>query len=132
MSMTPEVEAAVAELREAFPDATITAVPDPQGGAAVTVDPVALGEQYVPQQSWIKFQITFQYPMSDVYPHFVLPELKRADGATLGEGISLGTFSLNGQPEQAMQLSRRSNKLNPATDTAALKLEKVLAWLRGK
>jgi hypothetical protein len=29
---------------------------------------------------------------------------------------------------QALQLSRRSNRWNPATDNAALKAEKVIKW----
>lgn len=32
----------------------------------------------------------------------------------------------------AVQISRRSNRLNPATDTAVIKLHKVLAWLRSR
>jgi len=30
----------------------------------------------------------------------------------------------------AVQISRRSNRLDPATDTALIKLHKVLEWLR--
>jgi hypothetical protein len=135
MALTPEVETAITELREAYPDATLTAVEDGQGGVYVTIDPVDLGEQYEPRESWIKFQITFQYPASDVYPHFIRPDVRLvagppANGTPLGEGSAQGQFAGGGQPEPAIQLSRRSNHLNPATDTAALKLEKVLAWLR--
>ncbi|MCZ7579107.1 MAG: hypothetical protein M5U18_19520 [Dehalococcoidia bacterium] len=36
--------------------------------------------------------------------------------------------SFEGVP--AIQISRRNNKLDPATDTAALKVAKVLEWLR--
>ncbi len=135
MTLTPEVEMAVTELREAFPDATVTAVADNQGGAYVTVDPIDLGSKYSPASTWIWFHITFQYPMSDVYPHFIGPDVRRSDGASpnglpLGEGSSLGSYQIDGQTFPAIQLSRRSNGLNPACDTAALKLQKVLAWLQ--
>lgn len=126
--MKPDVEAAVEELREAFPDSTVTAVPDPEGGAYVTVDPVDTGGPYVQEITWIKFHVTFQYPYSDVYPHFVIPDLQRKDGASLGEGLQQPVaFGGDGLP--ATQISRASRKLDPSIDTAALKLVKVLHWL---
>jgi hypothetical protein len=125
--VTPEVAAAVEEIREAFPGATVTVRDDGEGGAFVAVDPVDPGPPYVQDETWVKFHITFQYPYSDVYPHFVRPDLARVDEQPLGEGMSLGS-SPDG--ERAVQISRRSNHLNPATDTAALKLAKVLRWLR--
>jgi len=126
--MTPEVNGAVEEVRQAFPAATVTVVEDADGGAIITVDPLFIGDQYVTPETWIKFHITFQYPVSDVYPHFVRPDLARKDGRPLGEGMSVGSF----QGEPAVQISRKSNKLNPSTDTAALKLVKVLEWLRSR
>ena len=38
--------------------------------------------------------------------------------------------TFEGRP--AMQLSRRSNRLDPETDTEAIKLHKVLTWLRSR
>jgi hypothetical protein len=128
--MTPEVEEAVAELRQTFPDSAVTAVPDPQGGAYVTVDPVFIGDQWSPSHTWIKFHITFQYPYADCYPHFVAPDLRRADGAAPGEGIQVGVSAPDGH--MATQLSRRSNRLDPSSDTAVVKLIKVLEWLRSR
>jgi len=90
------------------------------------VDPVPLSEIYVQDSTWIGFRITFQYPYADVYPHFVRADLRRRDGRALGDGIS-GGHKFVGRP--AVQLSRRSNHLNPALDTATLKLAKVLQWL---
>ncbi len=69
--------------------------------------------------------MVFQYPYANVYPHFVRGDLTRSDGQPLGEGTSVTTFD----SRSAVQLSRRSNRLNPATDSAVLKLHKVLAWL---
>lgn len=126
--MTPEVAAAIDELRVAFPDSTVKAAPDPQGGAIVMVDPVSIGDHWSPSQTWIRFRITFQYPYADCYPHFVTAELCRVDGAPPGEGIQVGIPAPDGHP--ASQLSRRSTHLDPATDTAVVKLIKVLQWMR--
>ena len=126
--MKPEVKQAVEELREHFPDAEVMAVGTDDGGAMVTIDPVDPGPAYIQRETWLKFAITFQYPYSDVYPLFVRPDLSRVDGQGHGEGIAKGEFD----GESAIQLSRRSNRLNPAIDTAALKVTKVLAWLRAQ
>lgn len=129
MALTPEVTQAIEEIREAFPDAEVTVVrEDGQGGALVVVDPIELGPAFTQDTTWVGFQITFQYPYSDCYPHFVRGDLARADGAALGDATSPGNWE--GRP--AIQLSRRSNNLNPATDTAVTKLLKVLAWLRNR
>lgn len=127
MNPTAAVLGAIDELRETFPEATVTYVSDDQGGAWVTLDPVSVGHAYAEPSSWLAFQITYPYPEADVYPHFVRPDLLRKDGAALGEGFSSGAFGAAGTP--AVQLSRRSNRLNPAVDTAATKALKVLRWL---
>lgn len=124
--MTPEVSRAIEELTAAFPASVVEARALEDGGASVTVDPVDPGEAYVQRETWIRFVIGFQYPYADVYPLFVRPDLARTDGAPLGEGMTSASFE--GVP--AIQISRRSNKLDPATDTAALKVVKVLEWLR--
>jgi hypothetical protein len=122
--MTPEVAGAIDEIRADFPDATVGAREDGDG-VIVIVDPVDPGPPYVQRATWIGFRITFQYPYADVYPHFLRGDLARVDGAALGEGITATRF----EDQSAVQVSRRSNRLNPATDTAALKLTKVLHWL---
>jgi hypothetical protein len=130
--MTPEVEQAIEEIRDVFPGRRVDVTPEPQGGAYVVVDDVEFGAQYEPARGWIGFLITFQYPHSDVYPHFVTGGLSRKDRQALGEGLS-GSTTWPGRPgEQVVQISRRSNRLNPAVDTAATKLAKVLEWLRGR
>lgn len=126
--MTTEVSKATDEVRAAFPDAVVSVREEPDGGAVVFVDPVDPGAAYQQHSTWIGFRITFQYPYSDVYPHFVRGDLARADGAALGEGMSATNF----EGRSAVQISRKSNKLNPATDTAVIKLHKVLAWLRSR
>ena len=126
--VTPEVEAAVAELRDAFPKAVVAAVPDGGGGVEVTIDSVDLGPTYVQRETWVRFHIGFQYPHADVYPIFVRPDLKRVDVEPHPEGITHATVG----GTEALQLSRRSNRLNPASDTAALKVAKVLHWMESR
>ena len=125
MALNAEVAEAIDEIRSSFPAATVDVREDGEGGAIVVVDPVDPGHPYEQRATWVGFRITFQYPYADVYPHFVRGDLTRTDGAPLGEATSPCTFE--GQP--AVQLSRRSNGLNPETDTAAIKLHKVLVWL---
>ena len=124
--MNSEVEQAVQELSLRFGDAEVEVRPTGDGGAIVTINPVDVGPGYSPQKTWMKFAISFQYPYADIYPHFVRPNLVRTDGQPHGNGISLTSF----QGKPALQLSRRSNHLNPEIDTAALKAIKVIEWLR--
>ena len=125
-AVTPEVEDAIEELKVVFRGHRIEATPDGQGGAYVVVDDLPLGAQYQPERSWIGFVIGFQYPAADIYPFFTDPNLGRVDGAPLGEGF---TQPVTWHDRATTQISRRSYGWNPAEDTAALKLAKVLEWL---
>jgi hypothetical protein len=126
MALKEEVAEAIAEIEATFPDSKVDVREEDQGGAFVVVDPVDPGGVYEQRETWIGFQITFQYPFADVYPHFVRGDLRRADGAGLVEGMSPAQW----EERAAIQVSRRSNHLDPTTDTAAIKLLKVLEWLR--
>ena len=129
--MTAAVQQAIEEIRSAFPEHRVDVEPATEGGAYVKVHDLPVGDQYEPSVSWLAFRITFQYPFADVYPHFCLSSLKRKDNRALGEG-----FNPNNQwqtpkaSEPAILMSRRSNRLNAESDTAALKLAKVLDWMR--
>lgn len=125
--MTPEVIEALQELERTFPNNPIKVEPDDQGGASVVFEDVWIGEQYQPPSSWIGFHIDFQYSRSDVYPHYIDNGVRRVDGCDHGQGFS---GPMTWQNRQAIQISRRSNRWNPAVDTAAAKLIKVLDWLR--
>jgi hypothetical protein len=114
---TATVGEAIEELRQTFGEAVVTSEDDP----------VPLGPAYAQETSWIAFQITFPYPEADVYPLFVRPDLHRKDGGSHGEGFQAVTWGPHNRP--GTQLSRRSNRLNPAIDTAATKVLKVLKWL---
>jgi hypothetical protein len=127
--MTPEVKAAVDEIAVAFGSGGVEAVEDGQGGTFVTVGNMSLdGGPYEQATTSVSFQITHTYPYADVYPHFVRHDLSRRDGKPLGQGTSMGNF--RGEP--AIQISRRSNRLDPTTDTALLKLCKVMRWLKSR
>ncbi|MGC4174488.1 hypothetical protein [Demequina sp.] len=134
MAVTPEIEAAISEIKDQFPEATITVVEDGDGGAYVSLDRVPLGAQYSQRETWMKFQITVTYPVSDVYPQFIDPAVRivgssHDDDTPMGEGSSVGNFRFANEEILAIQISRRSNHLDPAVDTAALKLAKVMHWL---
>lgn len=124
--MKSAVEEAVAEIRDAFPDAEVTTTEDGDGGAHVLVNRVPLADFYAQPDTWIAFHITHTYPFSDVYPHFVREDLRYTNGTSLRDGLS---SSPNYQGGKAVQISRKSNHHNPVTDTALLKLHKVLRWL---
>ena len=124
--IAPAVAKAIEEIRCTFEGSDVDVEPDGSGGATVMVRDVPMGRPYAQTDVWFGFHITFQYPYADVYPHFTAPDLARSDGGGLGSGF--GTASFRGQP--ATQISRRSNRLNPETDTAALKLLKVVKWMK--
>ena len=127
-SVKTEVRQAIDEIAAAYPEVTVSADVDGEGGAYVFVRDVHLAPIYQQRETWVGFHITYMYPEADVYPHFVRADLCRTDGAPLGDGTSPASF----QGQSAIQLSRRSNRLNPATDTALLKLQKVLRWLNAR
>ena len=126
--MNPEVDAAVAELRTKFPGVEVTSQEDGDGGAIVTMFPIDPGPSHIQGETWLKFAINCQYPYSDVYPLFARADLTRVDGSNHGPGITVGSF----QGEPALQLSRRSNRRDPALDTAARKVARVIEWLQAQ
>ena len=130
--LTPEVEEAIEEIRQAYLGHPVEVEPDGQGGAYVVVDDLEIGDQYAPSTSWVGFQIGFQYPQADVYPHLIDIKVRRLDGQALGEGFSDPNSPMQWRSRTAIQVSRRSKRLNPATDTAALKLAKVLDWIKSR
>lgn len=124
--VTTAVAKAIEEIRRTFEGCEVEVFPDGSGGAVVVVRGIALGCPYVQDKVWIGFHITYQYPYADVYPHFTNGDLARSGGDALGSGFGGATF----RDRPAIQISRRSNRLNPETDTAALKLLKVVMWMK--
>lgn len=137
--MKPAVAAAIEEIREGLPNAEIEVHEDPDGGACVMVRRVAIGP-FEPSDTWIGFHITWAYPDADVYPHFLDPAVayigtgetpnKHAEGdlpAAMSRGGRMPGFELD-----AIQISRRSARRNPTTDSALQKLLRVLEFLRSR
>lgn len=127
--MTPDVERAIAEIQQAFSENAVEIQPDPNGGAYITVQDLAIGDQYIPSRSWVGFKITFQYLHADVYPHYINGPVRRVDGQAYGAGMQV---SQSWQGRNAVMVSRRSNRWNAAVDTAATKLAKILSWVRSQ
>src|SRR4051794_31112014 len=125
--MTPEVILAVEEIHAAFDGHKIDIEEETQGGAYVTLHGAAIGPRFQPDVSWVGFLITFQYPRADVYPHFIDGGVSVVGGSSYPGGITAGH---NWRGKNALQVSRKSNRWNATVDTAALKLAKVLEWLR--
>lgn len=127
MALTPEVQLAIEELRSTFDTTEVVVEEVGDGGAWVRLGPVEMGAQYAQGETWIAFLISFQYPSADVYPHFVRPDLARRDGQPLGvafQSVQWGPAALPG-----VQVSRATRQIDPAVDTAALKLLKVLDFI---
>jgi hypothetical protein len=124
---TAAVQQALLELAESFPGHQLEQRPDGAGGAWVVLDDLPLGPAFVPACSWVGFAIGALYPRADVYPHFVRPELRRADGQPLTTPLNPG-HPMPGFDRLAVMVSRRSNRWDPAHDTAALKLHRILLW----
>ena len=124
------VAGAVSELRTHFGPEAVTVKEDGEGGAYVLVEQVNLGEAYTAETrtTWLGFKIGFQYPLADVYPHHVRPDLARADGHALGAGMSATQFEGFGGP--SIQFSRRSKEGTWGQQTALLKLLKVVEWAK--
>lgn len=127
------VAEAIKEIRDAFKAHRVDSEPDGQGGAFVRVHDVALGKTFTQATTWIGFQITFQYPFADVYPHFIRPDLTRVDGQALSAPLHVNhSLAMPSGAVPAVMVSRRSNHRDPVTDTAVVKLAKVIDWLRAQ
>lgn len=127
--MNPLVEKALEEIRVRFSPEEFVVEPDEQGGARIRFGPVALSSSFVQETTWLAGHLPPQIPYADVYPIFVRGDLARKDGAALKAPVT-PNHAFMGQ--LSVQVSRRSNKRDPAVETPALKFAKVLAWLNSQ
>jgi hypothetical protein len=125
--MTPDVEKALAAVRRAFDGHSVETMETGDGGLHVIVDDLDLGPAFMPSRSWVGFTIPFNHPLGDVYPHFVRPDLARADGTPLTTPLNSGHV-MPGFDRPATMVSRRSYRWNPSRDTAVLKLMRIVGW----
>jgi hypothetical protein len=121
-----EVASAIEELKRQFNSSTFTIVEDGQGGAHVIIETVSLGARYMPEQTWIGFQVPAQYPYADIYPVFVGADVRRVDGVAFVAPVTAG-HQYQGRP--ALQVSRRSGAAHAGTQKATAKILKILNFL---
>lgn len=127
--MTADVRSAIEELRAGFPGHEVLVTEEPQGGAHIIVDNLDIGPAFATAKSWVGFTLGFQHPLADVYPHYLRADLAYADGRPVQSPLNAG-HTMPGFDRPAVMLSRRSNRWNPARDTAHLKLLRILDFLR--
>lgn len=125
--MLSPVALAIEQIRAAFAPSTVLVEEDGSGGAYVVVEAVDLGAKYCPPHTWLGGHLTPQTPYSDVYPLFMAGDVVRVNGQPFQPPLSLG-HNFRGRP--AIQISRRTNRLDPQLQTPALKFSKVLYYLR--
>lgn len=140
--MSPAVEKAIEAIRAKYGVDGVLVAADHDGGAYVIVQGVPIGAPFTQEDSWLGFHIPSTCPYADVYPHFVRPDLSRADGGPLDEGLSAGhSFPApdalkvpDSMPSRsAVQVSRRSNRKDTAgLETPLHKLLKVIQWLKSR
>jgi hypothetical protein len=136
--MKPDVAVAIKELEAAQVGSGIRVKEDPDGGAYVIMDGLAIGETFAPSTSWVGFHIVWTYPDADVYPHFTDTGLRYVGSretpnlypegnlpAALTRGAIMPGFELS-----AIQISRRSKHRDAETDSALQKLLRILDFLR--
>ncbi|WP_410580168.1 E2/UBC family protein [Amycolatopsis sp. lyj-108] len=123
ITIATAVAEAVVAVRDHFAGHPVEEIPDGAGGVFLIVGDVEIGSRYTPTTTWLGFQISAAYPHSDVYPHYI-GLVHRRDGQPFPDAVQ--NFEWRGRT--ALQLSRRSNRWNPAVDNAALKAEKVITW----
>jgi hypothetical protein len=121
----PKVAEAIGQLRAAYGELDVQ--PDGQGGALVTIASVPLPAELEPPESWCGFIIPADYDNVQVYGHHFRPDLRRRDGQPLGRGHGANPGQWLGRP--SLSISRSSQRWRRGTDTAALKLRKVIDWL---
>lgn len=137
--MKPNVETALNQMREGLAGHALQVMEDPDGGAYVIVEGLHIGPCFEPSVSWVGFHMTWSYPESDVYPHFIDPAVRYiGTGAApvdhpegpLPSAMARGQV-MPGFEKAAIQVSRRSNRWKPSTDTALHKLLRVMSFLEG-
>ena len=124
--MKVEVSAGIEDLKRQFANASAKVREDGGGGAYVVIEPVALGDRFVPSQSWVGFHIPAQYPYADVYPIFIGGDVRRADGKNFVVPITQG-HTFEGRP--AIQISRRNSAAQNGLQKVYSKVLKVLDFL---
>lgn len=130
--LNPPVQKAIEQIKATCAGHAVDVDPDGEGGAFVRVGTLSFGATYEPNLGWVAFRIAFNYPHGDIYPHNLPGDLERRDKKPLGEGFSKTIMQMGKFAGPATQVSRRSKQWKASLDTAALKLFKVLDWIRSR
>jgi hypothetical protein len=128
--MQPTVQTGIGEIKAAFASHTVDVDPDGEGGAFVRVNDLPFDETSPTTSGWVAFRLTFAYPHADIYPHYLPSGLLRRDGTPLGDPFRHKEMKLGRFTGPSIELSRRSKDWNPGRDTAAIKLAKILDFIR--
>jgi len=126
--VTPAVAIAVAQIRDTFARHPVLTRPTGDGGAHVVVDDIDLGGAWVQDITWVGLVVTHLHPETDCYPHWVRPDLARADGRDLVVPFHRDNVFAD-QP--AVMVSRRTPNRDPRFHTPALKTLSVVEFVRG-
>ncbi len=128
------VVAALADVMDAYGENKTRVIPDGQGGAWVEIADVPLGGPYAQTTTFVICLLPFNLPAADIYPLFIRNDLSRTDSGPLGEGFSSTFVTWPGEdaPRPVTQVSRRTRGNAFALQTARLKIEKVLDWVRSR
>ena len=124
--MKTEVAASIEELKRQFSASSFAVREDGQGGAYVLMEPLTLGPNFRPTETWIGFQIPAQYPYADIYPVFIGQDIVLANGTPFSVPITPG-HNFEGRP--AYQISRRNSAAQSGMQKAVAKILKVLDFL---
>ncbi len=131
--MKPDVELGIEQLRKHFHHSAVSVKEDESGGAYILVEPVDIGPDYTDdtRHTWIGFHIAYNYPIPDIYPHHVRPDLQRLNGSSLQEGMHIGN-RFAGFDRPSVMVSRRTTVQSSWVDqTALVKLLKIIEWCGG-
>ena len=124
--MNADVSTSIEELKRQFSDSAFTLREDGQGGAYVLIEPVTLGQKYMPAKSWIGFHIPAQYPYADIYPVFIDENVVRINGVPFSAPVTSG-HKFEGRP--AIQISRRNSAAQNGMQKASTKVLKIMDFL---
>jgi hypothetical protein len=118
------VRQVIALLREEFPGAQVTFIPDGTGGGDAIIESVDLGPGYTPRLTWLGGRLNPALPFADIYPLFIAANVTRSDGRPHPQPPISNGVTFAGRA--ALQLSRRTNNLMATVEAAAAKFTKVL------
>lgn len=119
------VAEAIDELRQQFGSSAVTYEEDGSGGAYATISGIDLPTPYN-SPTWMSFQIPYTYPAAEVYPVFVRADL-RADEYK-NEALRQATW--RSTPATQISLKIINNRRDAELESVALKVLKVIAWLK--